>query len=235
MTSPIKAKFARVCSSLAVLGLLFSSGCASFKLKDAPTGFIEVSSSSYDNQAELRMKAPDNVGLNLTTFSNFRGGTLAIWAEDLVKKLRDRNYVLERQEPVESRNGVEGTRFDFRYQPPGDEQDEKFYTAVLFVTDEYRVVVQLAGKAELASTHAGDLDKILRELKVRGCKVASKVCNSGQPRQFETSHQPKVVTSDDTESPGGEAKADEQAPETPAKAEADEPADEPDPEAESQP
>ena len=91
------------------LGLLVSTGCASsFKLKDAPPGFIEVSSSKYDGDAELRMKAPDNVGLNITTFANYRGGTLPLWAEDMIKKLSDRGYVLQGQEAVKSGNGVEG-------------------------------------------------------------------------------------------------------------------------------
>ena len=174
------------------LGLLVSTGCASsFKLKDAPPGFIEVSSSKYDGDAELRMKAPDNVGLNITTFANYRGGTLPLWAEDMIKKLSDRGYVLQGQEAVKSGNGVEGTRFDFVHEPPGSDDGVKFYTAVLFVTDEWIVVVQIAGKSELHNQHAQDLDRILGEIKVRGCKLKTKVCKAGQPRRFETSQLPK--------------------------------------------
>ncbi|NJO85039.1 MAG: hypothetical protein HC828_21335 [Blastochloris sp.] len=102
-----------------------------------------MSSSKYDGEAELRMKAPDNVGLNITTFYNSRGGTLALWAEDMIKKLGERGYVLQRQSAVKSANGREGTRFDFSYEPPGSDDGLKFYTAVLFVTDDWQVVVQL--------------------------------------------------------------------------------------------
>ncbi|PRQ03244.1 hypothetical protein ENSA5_17880 [Enhygromyxa salina] len=173
------------------LGLLGASGCASFKLKDPPPGFIEVSSSHWGGEGELRMKAPDNVGLNITTFSNRKGGTLAIWADDLVSKLAERHYVLQRQEAVKSGNGVQGTRFDFAYAPPSSEDDEKFFTVVLFVTDEWRVVVQLAGDKGLASAHGEDLDRILGDIKIRGCKAGSKVCKSGQPPQFDTTQQPR--------------------------------------------
>lgn len=175
-------------SLMLALGLLgLSSGCAaSFKLKDAPPGFIEVSSSKYDGDAELRMKAPDNVGLNITTFANYRGGTLPLWAEDMIKKFGDRGYVLQGQDAVKSGNGVEGTRFDFLHEPPGSDDGPKFYTAVLFVTDAWIVVVQLAGKDDLASQHDGDLAGILAKIKIRGCKLGSKVCKAGQPRRFET-------------------------------------------------
>jgi hypothetical protein len=176
------------------VGLLAASGCASFKLKNPPPGFIEVSSDAYAGEAELRMKAPDNVGLNITTFSNRRGGTLAIWADDLITKLTARGYLLQRQEAVKSGNGIEGTRFDFAYEPPGAEGEQKFYTAVLFVTDKWQVVVQLAGKSELGAAHGEDLDRILADIKIRGCKVGSKVCKSGQPKQFDASHKPKPNT-----------------------------------------
>jgi hypothetical protein len=173
---------------LGMLGLLgLSSGCAaSFKLKDAPPGFIEVSSSKWDGDAELRMKAPDNVGLNITTFPNYRGGTLPLWAEDMIKKFAERGYVLQGQDAVKSGNGVEGTRFDFLHEPPGSDDGVKFYTAVLFVTDDWIVVVQIAGKSDLAAEHGDDLAGILAKIKVRGCKLRSKVCKAGQPRRFET-------------------------------------------------
>lgn len=185
----IVSKWSSACLGLGLaLGLLgMSSGCAaSFKLKHAPPGFIEVSSSKWDGDAELRMKAPDNVGLNITTFPNYRGGTLPLWAEDMIKKLSDRGYVLQGQDPVKSGNGVEGTRFDFVHEPPGSDDGVKFYTAVLFVTDKWIVVVQIAGKDELASQHDGDLGGVLAKIKIRGCKLGSKVCKAGQPRRFET-------------------------------------------------
>lgn len=86
MTSPFKAKFERLFTCAAALGLLAASGCASFKLKDPPPGFIEVSSSKHNGEAELRMKAPDNVGLNITSFSNRRGGNLALVPRGLARR-----------------------------------------------------------------------------------------------------------------------------------------------------
>ena len=194
------------------LGLSATTGCASFALKDPPTGFIEVSSSHYSGEGELRMKAPDNVGLNITTFSNHRGGNLSLWSEDMIQKLGQRGYVLERQTAVKSGNKVEGTRFDFTYVPAGsDESEEKFYTAVLFVTDAWRVVVQLAGQSELGGAHGEDLDRILGRIKIRGCKLGSKVCNSGQPRTFDATHEARpngpgeVEATDDDAGGSGEA------------------------------
>jgi hypothetical protein len=167
--------------------LLAASGCASFKLKNPPPGFIEVTSSDWGGDAELRMKAPDNVGLNITSFDNHRGGTLPLWSIDMVKKLAGRGYTLERQTAVKSGNGIEGTRFDFSYTPLGaDDAEEKFYTAVLFVTDDWKVVVQMAGTKSFEADHATDVDRIIKEIKIRGCKVGSKVCKAGQPASLMT-------------------------------------------------
>jgi hypothetical protein len=190
-------------SMLLALGLLgLSSGCASsFKLKDPPPGFIEVSSSKWDGDAELRMKAPDNVGLNITTFSNNRGGTLPLWSEDMIKKFADRGYALQGQQAVKSGNGVEGTRFDFLHEPPGSDDGVKFYTAVLFVTDDWIVVVQIAGKSELSAAHTEDLAGILAKIKIRGCKLRSKVCKAGQPRHFESKQLPKAEPPADADKP----------------------------------
>ena len=183
--------------SIALVSLL--SGCASFKLKDPPPGFIEVSSSDYGGEAELRMKAPDNVGLNITTFYNRRGGKLPLWADDMVKKLGERGYALTGQTAVESGNGVAGTRFDFAYNPPGSDE-QKFYTAVLFVSDEWQVVVQLAGSAELQGTHGEDLDRIIKQIKIRGCKLGEDTCKGPQPPMLSTpkkaSDIAKVATDD---------------------------------------
>lgn len=180
MSTVFSSKSSALVAVALLLGL--SSGCASFKLKDPPVGFIEVSSSKWDGDAELRMKAPDNVGLNVTSFDNSRGGTLPLWATDMVKKLAGRGYTLEQQTPVKSANGVEGTRFDFSYTPRGTEgATEKFYTAVLFVTDDWQVVVQMAGDEALEADHASDVEKILSEIKIGGCKIGSKVCKAGQP------------------------------------------------------
>ena len=192
-------------------GVLAGTGCApSFKLEDAPPGFIEVNSYTSMGEAELRMKAPDNVGINITTESNFRGGTLALWADDMLRKLGERGYVLLRQEAVKSANGIEGTRFDFSYNPPGGDGHERFYTAVLFVTDEWRVIVQIAGRTELQADHQGDLQQVLQTIKIGGCKLGSKVCNSGQPRSFDTAAptKPNKPAAEDGSGGGADDQAD---------------------------
>jgi hypothetical protein len=155
-------------------------GCAAYKL-EPPPGFALVSSGDY----ETRMKAQDNVGLNVRRFENVKGGTLAYWASDLVNKLGKRGYVLTTQAAVKSKNGREGTRFDFDYTIPGNDKP-KFYTVSLFVTDKYKVVVQVAGDKEFAATYRGRSDEILRALKVRGCKAGSKICGSPQPGKLQT-------------------------------------------------
>ncbi len=184
---------------------LLGSGCASsFKIKDPPPGYIEVS--DYDNwnhARQVHMKAPDNVGLNIRTFENYQGGTLPLWSQDLVKKLGQRGYTLTGQKAIESANGVAGTRFDFRYTPPGLEPpEEKFYTALLFVSDEWIVIAQFAGKTELASAHEKDIDALLKQLKVRGCKVGEKTCDGPQPDKLSTPSQSPL--SGDVGKPSGD-------------------------------
>lgn len=190
MTIASKTRIALTSLPLAALALpltalLAASGCASFKIKDKPPGYIAVSDYAYSGSADLRMKAPDNVGLSVKTFANYEGGSLPLWSEDLVKKLGVRGYVLTGQKPVESANGVQGTRFDFRYIPHGAD-DEKYYTALLFVTDEWRIVAQFAGSAELADEHEKDITALLAEIKVRGCKASKDTCDGPQPGQLAT-------------------------------------------------
>lgn len=162
------------------------SGCAAYKL-EPPPGFALVNSGDY----ETRLKAQDNVGINLQRMANVKGGTLAYWASDLVSKLGKRGYVLTAQSAVETGNGLEGTRFDFDYTIPGTDKP-KFYTVSLFVTDKYKVVVQIAGDAEFAASYRARTEEITGELVVRGCKLASKICGSPQPDRLRTST-PQVV------------------------------------------
>ncbi|MGB1013750.1 MAG: hypothetical protein ACPG4T_06430, partial [Nannocystaceae bacterium] len=133
------AKISQVMGLVATFGLLNLGACTPFQLKPPP-GFVEVE----DHYRHTRMKAHDQVGLSVRTFNNVRGGTQAYWAEDLVNKLGARGYTLQGQWAVKSKNGRSGTRFDFSYTPP-DTNEQKFFIAVLFVTDEYRTVLQLAG------------------------------------------------------------------------------------------
>lgn len=168
----------RLLTTLALACL--TTACATHKL-EPPTGYAEVDHDDY----ATNMIAPDHVGLNVRVWDNVKGGSLAFWGEDMVTKLAKRGYTLRHQGAVKSKNGVAGTRFDFDYTAP--DGVEKFYSAVLFTSDDYRVVLQLAGDAELASKHRANLDQIAGQTKVRGCKLVKSLCKSPQPRQFGTS------------------------------------------------
>lgn len=156
------------------------SGCRPYRLKP-PSGFAEVERDKYGT----RMKAGDDVGLNLRVFDNVRGGDLAFWSEDLVRKLGKRGYVLLGQHAERSDNGVVGTRFDFSYVPPGSE-DRKFYSAVLFVTDAHVFVVQLAGNESVGAAYTPRIDAIASDTTVRGCRAWTKVCRGPQPPKLAT-------------------------------------------------
>lgn len=193
-----RSKFAsRVAAGVLFAALTSSSlasmGCSGpFKMKDPPTDFAEVE--AWDGF--LRMKAGDDVGLNIRSFDNVEGGTLAYWSEDMVEKLGRRGYILAKQSAVESRNGVVGTRFDFDYASPTS-GEAKFYTAILFVSDEWRIVVQLAGDAELRSKYEASTKEVLELMKVRGCKITEKTCDGPQPSNFVG----KLATGEDSEVP----------------------------------
>ncbi len=160
---------------------LSSAGCAGYTLKP-PAGFAEVDKDDYG----AHMKANSNVGLKVNVFDNYRGGDLSFWSRDLVEKLGRRGYTLQSQAPAESANRVVGTRFDFSYTPVGKNQEPRFYTAVLFVTDKHRVVLQLAGQEQYRSQYTADLDQIVGELKVRGCRAVTKTCKGPQPERLST-------------------------------------------------
>jgi len=163
-------------STLLASLLVSAAGCNAYRL-DPPAGFAQVHAGEHG----AHMKANDDVGLRINVFGNVKGGTLAFWSRDLVEKLGRRDYQLTGQSAVQSKNGVVGTRFDFSYTPVGKDEAPRFYTAVLFVTDQHRVVLQLAGKQEHQARYRGQLDGIVADLKVRGCKVASKICKGPQP------------------------------------------------------
>lgn len=161
------------------LGLLSSAGCNAYRLKPPP-GFAEVGHSRNGS----RMIAGDHVGLNVRVFHNVRGGTLAFWGEDMVNKLGARHYVLQKHSPVTSKNGVPGTRFDFALDTP--DGDQKFYSAVLFISNEHRIVVQLAGDAEFAARYHAQLGEIASATKVKGCKAVDSLCKGPQPSALST-------------------------------------------------
>lgn len=164
---------------LALLALA-APACASYKI-DPPTGFVEVSANDW----ETRMKAQDNVGLRVHRFDNVRGGSLGYWAADLVGKLGKRGYTLVGQAPATSKNRKQGTRFDFEYTAPMT-GEAKFYTVVLFVTDKYKITLELAGDKEHGPAYQARIGELTRELKVRGCKAGSKICGGPQPPKLQS-------------------------------------------------
>ena len=151
------------------------AGCKPYKL-EPPPGFAEVGSDAYG----ARMIAGDKVGLNLRVYDNVPGGTLAFWGQDLVRKLGMRQYALVKQTPVKSRNGVAGTRFDFDYVNPDGEA--KFYSVVVFVTNKHLFALQVAGDEQHAQRYQSQLDTVVREAAVRGCRPwGGKPCRGPQP------------------------------------------------------
>lgn len=158
-----------------------AAGCNAYRL-DPPDGFAQVEGGDYG----AHMKANNDVGLRVHVFSNVKGGTLAFWSLDLVEKLGARGYTLVGQSPTASKNKVAGTRFDFSYTPVGKDETPRFYTAVLLVSDEHRVVLGIAGRQEHRAQYSARVDAIVGDLKVRGCKVGSKICRGPQPDTLST-------------------------------------------------
>jgi hypothetical protein len=193
------------------LAAAVSTGCRSYRL-EPPAGMAEVD--RYSSGA--RMKASDNVGLNLRVFGNVRGGSLAFWSEDLVRKLALRGYTLESQTPAKSKNGVVGTRFDFSYVPPAtDDPPKKFYTVVLFPTDKHVFALQLAGDDARRSTWAPRIDDIVDDLVVRGCnKPWTGICKGPQPSKLSTSAPPAAPAKPAGGAPAADAPAGEAAAKT---------------------
>ncbi len=175
--------FSNLLPSFALLGLLTPavSGCNAYRMK-TPNGFAEVQA----NEDGAHYKGRNNVGLRVATFHNVKGGTLEFWSEDLVRKLGARGYSLVSQSPAESKNGKPGTRFDFEYQPPGEDEALRKYSVILFVTDKHRIVMQLAGQADLFAASSTQLGDIASETKVRGCLAWTDICKSPQPPAMAT-------------------------------------------------
>ncbi|MBV1861930.1 MAG: hypothetical protein KUG77_26145 [Nannocystaceae bacterium] len=173
-----------------------TTACATHKL-DPPQGFAQVDHDDY----ATTMIAPDHVGLNVRVGDNVKGGSLGFWSEDLVNKLGTRGYTLTGQSAVKSKNGVAGTRFDFDYTAP--DGAEKFYSAVLFTSDKYRVVLQIAGNADLGPRYLTQLDGIAGETKIRGCKLVDSLCKSPQPRPLKIA--PSTSKKTPAKAPGGGA------------------------------
>ena len=161
--------------------VLALSACNAYRL-DPPKGFAQVD----EDRSGTRMKAGDDVGLNLRVFPNVDGGTLQFWSEDLVRKLDRRSYVLVAQSEVRSKNRVAGTRFDFSYTVPGTESEQKFYSVALFVTDQRVFALQLAGDESKRARHLASFDAIAQDTRLRGCKSWTDTCRGPQPGKLST-------------------------------------------------
>ena len=161
------------------------TGCNAYRL-ETPAGFAQVDKGDYG----AHYKGSENVGLRIARFDNVKGGTLAFWSEDLVRKLGSRGYTLKSQRPAKSDNGLPGTRFDFTYLPPGTETEHRTYSVVLFVSDKHLIVVQLAGRPDAAERYGKQLDEITADMRVRGCRAWTDICDSAQPALLSTPPQP---------------------------------------------
>ena len=95
-----------ILSSLLMTTLLVPTlaGCNAYRMK-TPSGFAEVDKS----EDGAHYKGANNVGLRVARFDNVKGGSLAFWSEDLVRKLGARGYTLAKQSPAKSANGLTGT------------------------------------------------------------------------------------------------------------------------------
>lgn len=185
-------------ASTLLLAAALLPACAAYKI-EPPAGFAVVSEHGW----ETRMKAQDNVGLSVRRFENVKGGTLAFWGADLVKKLGTRGYVLKAQSAVKTGNGKTGTRFDFDYVTY-DTEIPKFYSVVLVVTDKHKIVLQVAGGREVATQYTTRMPELIDALKVRGCKPGSKICGGAQPPPQATPIAAKpaaIAVPDTTETP----------------------------------
>lgn len=198
----------RIIFTLAPALLALAAGCNAYRL-EPPAGFAQVEASDYG----AHMKANNNVGLKIRVFDNVEGGTLTFWSRDLVEKLGKRSYQLLNQTPAKTKNGVVGTRFDFAYTPVGEGEPPRFYTAVLFVSDEHIVVLQLAGLEAYKAQYSAEVDGILADLKVRGCKLKTKACKGPQPERLSTPAPAQATTT-----PAAEGEKAEPAKAEPAKA-----------------
>ena len=80
---------------------------------------------------------------------------------------------------------------------------------ILFVTDKHRIVMQLAGEADLFAESGARLGDIAGNTKVRGCLAWTDICKSPQPPAMatpapETATAKADVTTESTSEPNPE-------------------------------
>jgi hypothetical protein len=178
-------KHLRLATTIAALTL--AGGCASknalsWQDDRPPHGYVHANGQIDETLPVVRYKGSHARGLKIHSFDNPAGGDQAFWSAELVEKLQARGYVLQRQSPIRSGNDVAGTRLDFSYQgvvhPDEPAPQVSYYTALLFVTDEFRVVVQLAGPATEQERARAEIPAILQGIKIGGCKRRQSICNN---------------------------------------------------------
>lgn len=151
------------------LALFCLGGCArAFELKDIPPSFIEVGTRKA---TALRMKGPGDIQLRIAARHNRRRSTLEGADYFLTRRRDEEGYVLTTREPVTSANGVPGIRFDFSLY------SIESFSQVLFVTDKWQVLVYLHGEPGQIARHGEDIDRLLAEIEIRGCKARNTACN----------------------------------------------------------
>lgn len=152
---------------------LSATGCSRLIDYDTPSGFARAEMD--EDWRSRRYKASDKTGLKLTVFDNVEGGTLDYWGRDLVTKLEERSYRFEGSALLRSENGVPGQRFDFALEAT-DDKPAMFLVVGLFVTDDYRYVLQLAGDARGHEGYDAQVPKLFGRLRPSGCNARDSLC-----------------------------------------------------------
>ncbi len=159
---------------LLAVGLALT-GCSRLIDYETPPGFARAE--TEEDWRSRRYKASDNTGLKLTVFDNVDGGTLDYWGRDLVAKLEERGYRFDGAAQLESKNDVPGQRFNFGLAAT-DDAPPMFLVVGLFVTDDYRYVVQLAGDAAGYDAYDGRVSALFGRLRASGCRTRDSLCKA---------------------------------------------------------
>lgn len=154
-----------------VLALLVgTSACSEAMIEfEPPRGFAYADG----DWRVTHYKGANNVGLKILAFENVQGGTLGYWSGDLERKLIARGYTLRSSSEVRGDRRIRGRRWDFEIELDGE---PNFLVIGLFVTDDYRYVVQLAGAREHYPVQSEAVPEILAGLELHGCHLRNSIC-----------------------------------------------------------
>lgn len=159
----------------ALLSCVALTGCSRLIDYETPPGFARAE--VEEDWRSRRYKASDNTGLKLTVFDNVDGGTLDYWGRDLVAKLEERGYRFDGGAKLRSENEVPGQRFNFELAAT-DDAPPMFLVVGLFVTDDYRYVVQLAGDATGYEAYDSQVPALFGRLRASGCRTRDSLCKA---------------------------------------------------------